>query len=337
MNTENRLAAKIVLILLLCFAGTCFASLLFGGSRLSPASVFAALLSTGSDPISSAIVWQLRLPRLVLGILVGTGLAATGCVLQGLLRNPLAEPYTLGISGGAALGATIAIILKLSGRCGQIAMPLAAFAGAFLSLSIMYALAARRHFSVSVLILGGVVLNFLFSALVLLILAMASSEEVHGTILWLMGDLSSTDPVMIRIAVLPVTAGLIMASLLGRKLDILTLGEEKAVYLGLNTRSLRKTLFLVASLLTGTCVAISGIVGFVGLIIPHLFRRLLGPRHSVLIPVSALGGAIFLPLCDTIARTIVAPIELPVGVVTGIVGGVFFLLFIFRKTAWEAF
>ncbi|MFH1146793.1 MAG: iron ABC transporter permease [Pseudomonadota bacterium] len=337
MSIENRLTTKVVLILLFLFAGTCFASLLFGGSRLSPASVFTALVSTGSDPISSAIIWQLRVPRLVLGILVGAGLAATGCMLQGLLRNPLAEPYTIGISGGAALGATLAIILKLSGKFGQIALPLAAFTGAFLSLSISYAVAARRHFSVSVLILGGVVLNFLFSALVLLILAMASSEEVHGTILWLMGDLSSTDPGMIRIAALPITAGLIMASFLGRKLDILTLGEEKAAYLGLDTRSLRRVLFVVASLLTGTCVAISGIVGFVGLIIPHLFRRVLGPRHAVLIPVSAMGGAVFLPLCDTIARTIVAPLELPVGVVTGIIGGVFFLFFIFRKTAWEAF
>ncbi|MDO9462672.1 MAG: iron ABC transporter permease, partial [Deltaproteobacteria bacterium] len=216
-------------------------------------------------------------------------------------------------------------------------LPLAAFLGAFLSLSLTYAVAARRRFSVPTLILGGVILSFLFSALVLLILSVADTDKVHGTIIWLMGDLSTTETGMARVAAFPIVSGILIMILLAQQLNILTLGEEKATYLGLNTESLRKIFFLAASLITGACVAVSGLIGFVGLIVPHFLRRLVGPNHKTLIPASALGGAIFLPLCDTIARTIIAPLELPVGVITGIAGGLVFISFILKTKSWEIF
>ncbi|MDD5452097.1 MAG: iron ABC transporter permease [Desulfovibrionales bacterium] len=328
---------KVFIALFLLFIGTFLLGLAFGGSNLSFSSVVTAIFQPEKDSIASTIVRQLRVPRFFLGVLVGAGLSVAGCVFQGLLRNPLAEPYTLGISGGAALGATLAIVFGLPGVLGRIALPLAAFLGAFLSLSLTYAVAARRRFSIPTLILGGVILSFLFSALVLLILSVADTDKVHGTIIWLMGDLSATETGMAGVAAFPIVGGIVIMILLAQQLNILTLGEEKATYLGLNTESLRKIFFLAASLITGACVAVSGLIGFVGLIVPHFLRRLLGPNHKILIPASALGGAIFLPLCDTIARTIIAPLELPVGVITGIAGGLVFISFILKTGSWEIF
>ncbi len=329
--------AKFFIALLCLLAVTFLLALAFGGSRLSLSAVMTAITDPGKDRIASTIVWQLRIPRFFLGALVGAGLSVSGCVFQGLLRNPLAEPYTLGISGGAALGATLAIVFGLPQALGSASLPLAAFLGAFLSLSMAYAVAMRHRFSVPTLILGGVVLSFVFSALVLLILSLASAEKVQGTILWLMGDLSTTEPGVIKMTAAPILLALLLLALLAPQLNILTLGEEKATYLGLNTENLRRIFFVAASLITGTCVAVSGVIGFVGLIVPHFLRRLLGPNHQVLIPASAVGGAIFLPFCDTLARTIIAPLELPVGVITGTVGGLFFLYFIVTRSSWDIF
>ncbi len=328
---------KVFIVLLVLFIGSFLLSLAFGGSRLSLSSLVTAIFYPARDSIAATIVWQLRVPRYFLGVLVGAGLAVAGCVFQGLLRNPLAEPYTLGISGGAALGATLAIVFGLPGVFGQITLPLAAFLGAFLSLSLTYAVATRWRFSIPTLILGGVIMSFLFSSLVLLILSVADTDKVHGTIIWLMGDLSATETGMARAAAFPIVGGIVIMMLLAQQLNILTLGEEKATYLGLNTESLRKIFFLAASLITGACVAVSGLIGFVGLVVPHFLRRLVGPNHRTLIPVSALGGAIFLPLCDTIARTIIAPLELPVGVITGIAGGLIFISLIVTTKSWEIF
>lgn len=314
-----------------------FFSFMFGGSRLPSGEVFHALFHPYASGVSQTIVWQVRFPRILLSLLIGAGLAACGCVFQGMLRNPLADPYTLGVSGGAALGATLGIIFGLGSRLGGFSIPFCAFLGAFFSIFLVYIVAQRRRFSVPTLILGGVILSFLFSSCVLLIFAISKAQEVHSVILWLMGDLSWASASLIKVIAYFIIIGIGLLLLFSRDLNLLTLGEEKAVHLGLEAELVKKLLFIITSLITGACVAASGIIGFVGLIVPHFMRRFTGPDHQVLIPASILGGAIFLALCDTLARTIIAPLELPVGVITGILGGLFFLTFLFRPKRWEMF
>lgn len=324
------------LLFILLFSSFFF-SFMFGGSKLPSGEVFHALFHPHASGVPQIIVWQVRFPRILLSLLIGAGLATCGCVFQGMLRNPLADPYTLGVSGGAALGATLGIIFGLGSRLGEFSIPFCAFLGAFFSISLVYIVAQRRHFSVPTLILGGVILSFLFSSCVLLIFAISKAQEVHSAILWLMGDLSWASASLIKVVAYFIIIGIGLLLLFSRDLNLLTLGEEKAVHLGLEAELVKKLLFIITSLITGACVAASGIIGFVGLIVPHFMRRFTGPDHQVLIPASILGGAIFLALCDTLARTIIAPLELPVGVITGILGGLFFLTFLFRSKRWEMF
>lgn len=306
---------------------------MFGGSRLGPEDVFYALLHPRLSGIPGDIIWRIRFPRIILGLLIGAGLASSGAVLQGLLRNPLAEPYTLGLSGGAALGATLGIILGF----GAVWLPCFAFAGALLCIFTVYKIASKKRFSIPTLILGGVILTFLFSSCVMLIFAVSKAEMVHSAILWLMGDLSSAQASLIKMAAPFILVGIGLLMTFSRDLNILTLGEEKAIHLGVDAERVRRLLFIASSLITGTCVAVSGIIGFVGLVIPHFMRKLSGPDHRTLIPLSALSGAAFLVVCDTLARTVISPIELPVGVITGIFGGLFFLTFLLRAKRWEIF
>lgn len=308
-------------------------SLMYGGSELSFKDTIFAISHPYLDGAAQAILWRLRLPRILLGLFVGAGLACAGAVFQALLRNPLAESYTLGVSGGAAFGATLGIVLTVA----PVYLPGFAFLGSFLSILLIYSIACRRRFSNPVLILGGVILNFLFSSLVLLIFAVSKSEEVHTAILWLMGDLSSThNSLIITVAFLIFPAiGLLL--IFTRELNILTLGEEKAQHLGINVESTKKTFFLIASVITGASIASSGIIGFVGLIIPHFMRKFTGSDHRLLLPATAIAGATFLILCDTLARIVIRPMELPVGVVTGIFGGIFFLTFLLKSKHWDFF
>lgn len=283
--------------------------------------------------VEAEIIWRLRLPRAVLSLVVGAGLACCGAVFQGLLRNPLAESYTLGVSGGAALGVTAAAVLSISG----IYLPVFAFLGSSLSVFLVYTIAGRKRFSNSALILGGVILSFLFSSLVFLIFSFARSEDIHGVTMWLMGDLSSAQPPLIKFVSVFIFSGIGLLLIFSRQLNILTLGEEKASHLGVNPAVVKKILFVAASFITGACVAASGIIGFVGLIIPHFMRRFISPDYRLLLPACCLAGASFLIICDTLARIIIPPLELPVGVVTGIFGGVFFLGFLSKSKRWEIF
>ncbi|MFH1996204.1 MAG: iron ABC transporter permease [Candidatus Omnitrophota bacterium] len=322
----------IFIILSTVLAGAVFVSALLGAGDIPKEDVIRALFLRSTDTMAETIVWHIRLPRIAIALLIGAGLAACGSVFQGMLRNPLADPYTLGISGGAALGATIAIVCKIGGL-GFVSI--ASFIGALLSVFFIYMAASRKQFSVTTLILCGVVMNFLFSSLVLFIFAISRSQDVHGTIIWMMGDLGSALPEYVPVLLFPVGIGIALLIVFARDLNILSLGEERALHLGLEAETTKKILFTIASLITGACVACSGIIGFVGLIIPHMMRQITGADHRVLIPASAFAGAVFLILCDTLARTIIAPIELPVGVITGIVGGIFFLILLFRKRQWE--
>ncbi|MCG2677157.1 iron ABC transporter permease [bacterium] len=320
--------------LLILLLGLSFVfSNLAGGSSLKFTKAIYYLFHPASSGIERDIIWQIRFPRVVLALLVGGGLACCGAVFQGLLRNPLAEPYTLGISGGAALGATLGIVSGISG----IWLPLSAFSGSALSIFLIYTIASKKRFSNPTLILGGVILSFLFSSLVLLIFAISRAEDGHGIIFWLMGDLSSAQISLIKLISFFILPAIALLFIFSRDLNILTLGEEKAIHLGVNSAQVKRILFIAASFITGACVAASGIIGFVGLLVPHFMRRIVGVDHRLLLPASCIAGAIFLILCDTLARTIIRPLELPVGVITGLFGGIFFLSFLIKSKHWEVF
>lgn len=297
-----------------------------------PASInLPDLLRANSQ--AGTILYKIRLPRVMLALMVGASLALSGCVFQAILSNPLADPYTLGISGGAALGASLCIILGL----GAFWLPVSAFSGAVLCIALVYIIAGNKRFSNTGLILGGVMLNFIFSSLVLFLFAIAKSESVHQTILWLMGELSLADMRTVQ-GLLPFFIfGWLIIFYFSPDIDILTLGEEKATHLGLAVPKVKAIIFVAASLITAVGVAACGIIGFVGLIIPHFTRKLIGPGHRFLIPASVLAGASFLVLADTLARTVVKPLELPVGVITGLFGGIFFLALLLKSKDWRIF
>jgi iron complex transport system permease protein len=332
-NLKNKIFLFLVIFLILIF----FFCLSVGTGKVPLHEEIYTLLHPHHSSTYQIIIWKIRIPRILLGMIVGAGLAASGCVFQGLLRNPLADPYTLGVSGGAAFGVTLGTISGLSKFFGFYWIPICAFLGALLSIFLVYLVASKKYFSIPGLILGGVILGFLFSSLVLLIFAITETNKIHSIIRWLMGDLSSTEIGLIKVIALFVFTGIFLLFLFSRHIDVLTLGDEKATYLGVEIKQTKKMLFVITSLITGACVAGGGIVGFVGLLIPHIMRQFTGPTHKFLIPASILSGAIFLVLADTLARTIIAPVELPVGVITGILGGSFLLVFLLKTKKWEIF
>jgi iron complex transport system permease protein len=285
--------------------------------------------------VDAQILFVSRLPRTIAGILVGSSLAAAGVVFQGLLRNPLATPFTLGVSSGAALGAMLAITFHWAVALGPFsAVPLASFVGALAAVLVVYALArarARRRLSTHVLLLAGVTLNAFFSAIILFVQYFADFADAFRAIRWLMGDLdvSSYQPLLAAIPLLLV-AGLAFAWL-PRALNVLTLGTEAAEARGIDVNRAQRVAFFSASLATGAAVSVGGPIGFIGIIVPHLVRLMVGADHRAVLIASALFGAAFLVLCDTLARTIMAPIELPVGVVTAMIGGPFFLWLLIAK------
>ncbi|MBA3886876.1 MAG: iron ABC transporter permease [Acidobacteria bacterium] len=287
-----------------------------------------------ADNVDAQIFFIARLPRTLAGALVGALLASAGVVFQGLLRNPLATPFTLGVSAGAALGAMLAITFDWSfALLGLPAAPLASFAGSLLAVGIVYALARARHrgLSTNVLLLAGVTLNAFFSALILFVQYFADFAETYRILRWLMGDLdvSSYQPI---VTALPLAFVAFAAfAWLARPLNLLNLGPEGAETRGLDVTRAQRVAFISASLGTGAAVSIGGPIGFIGIVVPHLVRLIVGADHRLVLPASALFGAAFLIACDVVARTIMAPVELPVGVITALIGGPFFLWLLVRK------
>ncbi len=279
-----------------------------------------------SDP-TSVILLQVRMPRVLLAFFVGGSLAMVGVALQALLRNPLADPFVIGISSGAALGAAIALLFGLGISVGSIsALPVCAFAGALMSLMIMYRISAAQYgFSVYTLLLAGVVLNAIFSAFIMFLTSIADPNRAFAMYAWLMGTLTGPDWSTLGILVLYLGAGLVMLGMHAQSLNLLTLGEETARSLGVEVERVKKSVFLAAALLTGAVVSFSGIIGFVGLIIPHAVRLVVSADHRLLLPVAGLVGGMFLMMADTVARTALSPSEFPVGVITALVGGPVFL------------
>ena len=275
--------------------------------------------------LASTILWDIRIPRIILGGLVGAALAVAGATFQGLLRNPLADPYTLGVSSGAAVGAVFVIIwgggLTI---LGMSLVPFSAVAAALVTLLAVYSLARiGGRVATQTIILAGVVIGAFLSAILSFMLTLSYSN-LEQVIFWLMGSLALKSWDHILFAIPFIVIGLSAAWFFARDLNIIALGEESALQLGVNVDRTKKVLLFIAAMLSAAAVSVSGTIGFVGLIIPHLVRMVAGPDHRVLIPVSALVGAIFLILADTIARIIVAPSELPVGVLTAFLGAPFF-------------
>lgn len=303
----------------------------FGSVHLSTAEALRALVGKGT-PVDRTIVLELRLPRALLGALVGGGLALAGATLQALLRNPLAEPYILGISGGASVGAVLVLALGLV-AAGSWVLPLAAFVGAVVAITLVFrvATATGRGMDVRVLLLAGVVVAAFFGACVAFILSISQARTVQSAVLWMMGSMAGADwrSVILTAAYTLPAAALLMG--LARPLNLMAVGEETAQYLGANVEQVKRLSLLIAALLTAAGVAVVGVIGFVGLVVPHAVRLLVGSDHRVLLPLSFLGGAAFLALADLVARLALAPTEIPVGVITAFVGVPFFLVLLRRS------
>ncbi|HEX5216413.1 MAG TPA: iron ABC transporter permease [Vicinamibacterales bacterium] len=302
-----------------------------GSTSISLARVFSTTLPF-SDNVDAQIFFLARLPRAVAAAVVGGALAAAGVILQGLLRNPLATPYTLGVSTGAALGAMIAITYGAMLPAGGVA--LASLVGAFVAVLVVYALASARHrgLSTTVLLLAGVTLNAFFSALILFVQYLSDFAQTYRALRWLMGDLDVAGYGPIIWALPFMGAAFLAFAWLARPMNLLSLGAEAAGTRGLDVVRAQRVAFFSASLATGAAVSIGGPIGFVGIIIPHLVRLVVGADHRLVLPVSTFVGAAFLVACDVVARTVFAPMELPVGIVTALIGGPFFLWLLLRKT-----
>ena len=281
------------------------------------------LKGAGSET-ERTIILSLRLPRAILAGFVGAGLSISGATFQALLRNPLADPYILGVSSGAAVGAIIAILLGLS--TFSLGLPLASFMGALLTILVVFYFGRQEgKIHPNTLLLAGVIIGSFLSALIMFFISVSQKEELHTIIFWLMGDFSFANPRAILIIFPYILLGVFLLYRRSRQLNLILSGEEHAVQLGVDVERLKLVSYVSASLITAASVSVCGLIGFVGLIIPHSVRLIFGPDHRLLIPSAALVGASFLIASDTFARTILSPTELPVGVITAAFGGPFFI------------
>jgi iron complex transport system permease protein len=283
------------------------------------------------ESLEYTVLSKIRIPRLILAISVGGALSLSGAILQGIYRNPLVEPYTLGISGGAALGISIAVVFGFY-TASFIVLPMFGFAGAIITLFFVYFLSVRKEgLSINSMLLVGVMVSFVASSGMMFLMSITSTDNIQSIIFWVMGSLDESNMLLIKVAFYSSISGLFLTYFFAQSLNALRLGEVKAKHLGINTNVTVKLLFFVASLLTGVAVSVAGVIGFVGLVIPHLIRLIIGNDYRIIIGSSFLGGAIFLILSDTVARTIISPNELPIGVITGFVGGLVFIVVLSRS------
>jgi iron complex transport system permease protein len=306
---------------------------LLGSERLPARASLCALVSLGQascglTPDQGAILFDIRLPRILLGVAVGGSLAVAGAGYQSLLRNPLAEPYLLGISNGAAVGTMIALVFLGANEWSR---PLMAFAGALLATLLVYRLAqGRTGATPERLILAGVIVTTFLSSAIVFVTTLMDATRIRSFTFWLLGDLSGSTTKLLGLALFVAVAGTIALAAHARALNLLMLGERDAFDLGVEVSRVRLVVFIVASLLVGSSVASSGSVGYVGLVVPHLVRLSLGSDNRITVPAAAICGAIFVVVADTIARTIIAPRELPVGAITALIGAPLFVYLLRR-------
>ncbi|MEO3726288.1 iron ABC transporter permease [Pseudomonas syringae] len=328
----NRRYAWLLIALGAVLLVSCVVSLGFGPARVPVDVVWRILLhklfGLGVPDWSSGqehIVWLIRVPRMLLGALVGAGLALIGAVLQAVTRNPLADPHLLGVTSGATLGAVI-VVLHVGEIVGLLTLPIAAFIGALLSMFLVLGIANRQgRLDSDRLLLCGVAVSFVMMAIANLLLFIGDHRASSAVMFWMLGGLGLARWELLAVPALSVLLGLILLIGMARPLNALMAGEQTAVTLGLNARAVRLRVFVIASLMTGVLVSISGSIGFVGLMVPHIARRLIGAEHRRLLPVCVLLGSVFLVWVDVAARTLIAPEDLPIGVATAALGGLFFI------------
>jgi iron complex transport system permease protein len=323
--------------MLMIFVVICIVSLSLGSVHIDLIDVLRSLVNsfTGKVSLSSQeelIIFSVRLPRIIFAGVVGASLSLGGVVFQAILRNPLADPYILGISGGSALGAIIGIVIGAGSF--YLGIPLLAFVGALATVFLVFAVAGsvRGPLSDNSLLLSGVVVNAFFSAAILFFLSIVNSMELHSITFWLMGDLSGASAKEIYVAAFCLIAGFVLLYAQARKLNLIVQGEDTAQQLGVNVERTKQALLIITSLLTAVAVSLAGIIGFVGIMVPHFMRLVFGSDHRLLLPVAALFGASFLIVADTIARVVLAPAELPVGVITALCGAPYFIFLLKRKS-----
>lgn len=326
-------AAAVVLVgvMLLCA--------LVGSESISLKTALAGAHEGGSANPDYEILVHIRVPRVILAAIVGAALAAAGVALQALLRNPLADPYILGISSGAGLGATLAIIGGFSWTLwGRSPVALFAFAGAVGTVWLVWGIGRiTGKFHITGLLLAGVVVNAFFSAIIMFLISIAKGQQLHATMFWLMGNMAEEDFFVLWMGAGCVAAGIVSLYFLAPQLNAISFNPEDAKSMGIHVERVQLLAFTVSAFVTAVAVSLSGLVGFVGLVVPHAVRLVLGPDHRQLLPIAGICGAMFLVIADTVARVVVAPAQLPVGVVTAIIGGPFFLILLIRynrKVSW---
>lgn len=327
----NRFKENTTLILL--FAGLVIAFIFavkVGAVNISYKE-FIDMLLRGKETENSTILMQIRLPRVLMCLIIGAGLAAVGGVMQGIFKNPLVDSYTLGMSSGAALGAVISIVTGVSFSIAGISTTgVFAFIGAVTTLILVYSLAHKKHkISVNSLLLAGVAVSYFLSS-VIAFMMLLSHDNIQHIVFWTMGSLSLTSWGKVAVSYITIIPGILALMLYTRELNILTMGDESAQYLGIDVEKLKRILLLISCIIVGSVVSVSGTIGFLGLVAPHIIRLLVGSNNKKVIPYSAILGAILLIVSDTLGRTLIQPVEIPVGVMTSILGGPFFI-FLLRK------
>ncbi len=321
-------------------------SVMVGAVTISPLTVWKIALSKLSfiEPhiiadwsrAEQQIIWEIRFPRVILAAVVGAGLALVGVVIQALVRNSLADPYILGVSSGASVGATLVIIFGAFSAFGQFALSTAAFGGALFSVLLVFILSqVQGRISTVRLLLAGIAVSMMLSAITSYIVISAPREEgIRDAMFWMMGSVAGAKWSQLPIPLLSLLLAFIILKLIARPLNLMLMGEDAAATLGIDSQMLKKWLILLTALLTGVLVSVSGAIGFIGLMVPHMVRLVVGSNHRYVLPLSALLGAIFLIWSDLIARTIVAPQELPIGIITALCGGPFFI-WLLRKSSYS--
>ena len=328
---KNGRGQHIILILLLLLALVASAAFSIATGAVAIDLVTLPHILFGSEHASTrdmVIVWSVRFPRTLLAMLVGAALAASGAILQGLFRNPLADPGLVGVSSGSVLAAVCTIVIgqNISGPAATIFLPVAAFIGGLLSTMLLYTIATRngRTYTATML-LGGIAISAIAMALTGVLIFMSTEQQLREFTFWSLGSLAGATWAKAASVALFMVVAMGLWPLLARGLDRLALGESEAGHMGVNVQHLKRAAIVATALLTGVAVAVSGAIGFIGLVVPHLLRLIMGPRHRLLVPTAALLGANLLLVADMIARTIVAPAELPIGIVTACIGGPVFL------------
>jgi iron complex transport system permease protein len=332
VSIRGRVARTLLLFGLLTVA-VCLVAPLAGSSHISLLRAFDRTIPF-ADNVDAQIFFIARLPRVLAAALVGAALASAGVVFQAMLRNPLATPFTLGVSAGSSLGAMLAITLGASMSLGPLSpVPLASLAGAGLAAAIVYWLAhpSGRAMSTSILLLAGVTLNSFFSALIMFVQYLADFAQLFAAFRWLMGDLDvgGFQPIVACAPLFAISFGMFLC--LPSRLNLLSLGADSAAARGVDVARTQRLAFISASLATSAAVSLAGPIGFIGIIVPHLVRLIVGADHRLVLPASALFGASFLVVCDVVSRMVLAPIEIPVGVVTAMIGGPFFLWLLVKR------